>query len=91
MHVYLLSCGIENLQVLPVLKSIKRKRRAKTPNAGGPLRIVMRYHGAERRLSSVVRVPAEAEDQRNLNRDLELLKKNRTTGSGGSLSTRGLK
>jgi hypothetical protein len=29
LHLYLLSCGIENLEVLPVLKSIKRKRRAK--------------------------------------------------------------
>ena len=80
LHLYLLNCGIENLEALPVLKSIKRKRRAKISDAGKPSRILMRYHGAERRLSSVLRVPSvEAEDQRNLNRHLELLNKDGTT------------
>ena len=38
----------------------------------------MRYHGGERKLWSVVRVPSEeAEDGRNLNRELEVLRKER--------------
>jgi transposase len=41
--------------------------------------MLMRYHGGERKMWSVVRVPSvEAEDGRNLNRELEVLKKERT-------------
>jgi transposase len=41
--------------------------------------MLMRYHGGERKLWSVVNVPSvEAEDGRNLNRELEVLKKERT-------------
>jgi transposase len=40
--------------------------------------MLMRYHGGERKLWSVVRVPdVEAEDERNLNRELDDLKKER--------------
>lgn len=81
-HRYLLSCGIENLVVdSSSLEVNRRKRRAKTDkiDAGKLLSMLMRYHGGERKLWSVVNVPSVgAEDGRNLNRELESLKKERT-------------
>jgi transposase len=59
----------------------RRKRRAKTDkiDADKLLSMLMRYHGGERRLWSVVNVPnVGAEDGRNLHRELESLKKERT-------------
>jgi transposase len=59
----------------------RRKRRAKTDkiDADKLLSMLMRYHGGERKLWSVVNVPSVgAEDGRNLNRELESLKKERT-------------
>jgi transposase len=59
----------------------RRKRRAKTDkiDAEKLLSMLMRYHSGERKLWSVVNVPSVcAEDGRNLNRELESLKKERT-------------
>jgi transposase len=59
----------------------RRRRRTKTDriDARKLLSMLMRYHGGERKMWSVVRVPSvEAEDGRNLNRELEVLKKERT-------------
>jgi transposase len=82
LHRYLLSCGIENVVVdSSSLEVNRRKRRAKTDriDARKLLQMLMRYHGGERKLWSVVNVPnVEAEDGRNLNRELEVLKKERT-------------
>ena len=81
-HRYLLSCGIKNLVVdSSSLEVNRRKRSAKTDkiDASKLLSMLMRYHGGERKLWSVVNVPSvEAEDGRNLNRELESLKKERT-------------
>ena len=82
LHRYLLSCGIANKVVdSSSIEVNRRKRRAKTDriDARKLLRMLMRYHGGERKLWSVVRVPSvEAEDGRSLNRELEVLKKERT-------------
>jgi len=82
LHRYLLSCGVENKVVdSSSIEVNRRKRRAKTDriDAGKLLRMLMRYHGGERKLWSVVRVPSvEAEDGRSLNRELEALNKERT-------------
>jgi transposase len=82
LHRYLLSCGIENVVVdSSSIEVNRRKRRTKTDriDARKLLGMLMRYHGGERKLWSVVNVPnAEAEDGRNLNRELEVLKKERT-------------
>ena len=81
LHRYLLSCGIENIVVdSSSIEVNRRKRRAKTDriDAVKLLRMLMRYHGGERKIWSVVNVPGvEDEDGRNLNRDLDFLKKER--------------
>ena len=59
----------------------RRKRRAKTDrvDARKLLQMLMRYHGGKRKLWNVVNVPSvEAEDARQLNRDLDALNKERT-------------
>lgn len=82
LHRYLRSCGIDNSVVdSSSIEVNRRKRRAKTDriDAGKLLRMLMRYHGGERKLWSVVRVPSvEDEDGRSLNRELEALNKERT-------------
>jgi transposase len=82
LHRYLLSCGIENKVVdSSSIEVNRRKRRAKTDriDARKLLGMLMRYHGGERKLWSVVRVPSvEDEDGRSLNRELEALRKERT-------------
>jgi transposase len=82
LHRHLLSCGIENVVVdSSSIEVNRRKRRTKTDrvDARKLLQMLMRYHGGERKLWSVVNVPSvEAEDGRNLNRELEVLKKERT-------------
>ena len=97
-HRHLLSCGIENLVVdSSSLEVNRRKRRAKTDkiDAGKLLSMLMRYHGGERKLWSVVNVPSVgAEDGRNLNRELESLKKERTMHRNrihGLLTQQGIK
>ena len=85
LHRYLLSCKIENLVVdSSSIEVNRRKRRAKTDriDAGKLLGMLMRYHGGERKVWSVVRVPSvEQEDWRNLGRELRTLKKERTMHS----------
>lgn len=82
LHRYLLSQEIENVVVdSSSIEVNRRKRRAKTDriDARKLLRMLMRYHGGERKLWSVVRVPSvEAEDGRQLSRELESLNKERT-------------
>jgi transposase len=82
LHRYLHSCGIENVVVDSASIEVdRRKRRLKTDrlDAGRLVRMLMRYHGGERKLWSVVRVPSfEDEDARHLHRELEGLKKERT-------------
>jgi transposase len=82
LHRYLISHGIENVVVdSSSIEVNRRKRRAKTDriDARKLLRMLMRYHGGERKLWSVVRVPSvKAEDGRQLGRELESLNKERT-------------
>jgi transposase len=82
LHRYLLSCGIDNVLVdSSSIEVNRRKRRLKTDrvDARKLLQMLMRYHGGERKLWSVVNVPsAESEDLRHLNRELETLNKERT-------------
>jgi len=59
----------------------RRQRRAKTDrlDAGKLLNLLLRYHGGEKKVWSVVRVPsAVAEDARQLHRELQELKDERT-------------
>jgi transposase len=82
LHRYLLSCGIENVVVdFASIEVNRRKRRAKTDriDARKLLHKLLRYHGGEQLVWSVVNVPSEeAEDGRQLHRELESLKKERT-------------
>jgi transposase len=82
LHRYLLSHGIENVVVdSSSIEVNRRKRRAKTDriDARKLLNMLMRYHSGEWKLWSVVRVPSEeAEDGRELGRELESLNKERT-------------
>jgi len=82
LHRYLLSREIDNVVVdSSSIEVNRRKRRAKTDrnDARKLLNMLMRYHGGERKLWSVVRVPSvEAEDGRQLGRELESLNKERT-------------
>lgn len=85
LHRYLLSLGIENLVVDSASIEVnRRKRRTKTDriDAGKLLVMLMRHYGGEKKMWSVVRVPREEEeDARNLGRELEVLKRERTMHS----------
>jgi transposase len=82
LHRYLQSRGIDNVVVDSASLEVDRRlRRAKTDriDAGKLLRMLIRYHGGEKQLWRVVRVPTwEDEDARHLNRELESLKRERT-------------
>jgi transposase len=82
LHRYLQSQGIDNVVVDSASLEVDRRlRRAKTDriDAGKLLRMLIRYHGGERQLWRVVRVPSrEDEDARQLHRELESLKRERT-------------
>jgi len=82
LHRYLQGRGIENVVVDSASLEVDRRlRRAKTDriDAGKLLRMLIRYHGGEKQLWRVVRVPSrEDEDARHLNRELESLKRERT-------------
>ena len=79
---HLRQAGLENLVVDPASVEVsRRRRRAKTDrlDVGMLLRQLMRWWGGESKVWSVVSVPsAEAEDQRQLHRELEVLKRERT-------------
>ena len=82
LHRYLHSCGIDNVVVDSASLEVNRRlRRAKTDriDARKLLRMLIRYHGGEKHLWRVVRVPSrEDEDARHLHRELETLKRERT-------------
>lgn len=82
LHRYLQSCGIGNVVVDSASLEVNRRlRRAKTDriDAGKLLSMLVRYHGGEKHLWRVVRVPSrEDEDARHLHRELEALKRERT-------------
>jgi transposase len=79
---YLSACGIHNSVVdSSSIEVNRRQRRAKTDrlDAGKLLNLLLRYHGGEKKVWSVVRVPsAVAEDARQLHRELQELKDERT-------------
>jgi len=82
LHRYLVSSGIDNVVVdSSSIEVDRRKRRAKTDriDAKKLLHMLMRYHAGERLLWRVVHVPSVAqEDGRQLHRELDVLKKERT-------------
>ena len=82
LHRYLHSCGIDNVVVDSASLEVNRRlRRAKTDrvDAGKLLSMLIRYHGGEKQLWRVVRVPSRGdEDARHLHRELEALKRERT-------------
>ena len=79
---YLHSCDLDNVVVDSASLEVDRRlRRTKTDrvDAGKLLRMLVRYHGGEKHLWRVVRVPSrEDEDARHLHRELETLKRERT-------------
>lgn len=82
LHRHLTANGVDN----GVLDSAsievnRRQRRAKTDrlDAGKLLNLLLRYHGGERKVWSIVRVPSALdEDARQLHRELQELKDERT-------------
>jgi transposase len=81
LHRALLAMGIANEVIESTSIEVKRqKRRAKTDrvDGGSLLRMLWRYHNGEKNVFSIVRVPsAEAEDQRELHRELKTTKQDR--------------
>jgi len=82
LHRYLLNCGIENMVVdSSSIEVNRRRRRVKTDRIDAKMLLVklMRYFAGEKRIWSVVRVPSEQEeDDRQLGRELEVLKQEKT-------------
>jgi len=82
LHRYLEARGVRNLVVDSASIEVSRRfRRVKTDrmDVGKLLGMLMRYHLGERKVWSVVRVPSmQAEDERQLHRELMRLKKERT-------------
>jgi transposase len=82
LHRALRAEGIANEVIESSAIEVKRqKRRAKTDGIDGKslLRLLWRHHNGERDALRIVRVPSEeAEDQRELHRDLATTKKERT-------------
>jgi transposase len=85
LHRYLLTQGIDNFIVDSSSIEVKRrKRRAKSDSldAASLATMLVRYHAGETRVWSIVRVPSvTAEDERQLHRELESLKDERTEHS----------
>ena len=84
-HRYLLNKGIENNVIDPASVEVdRRKRRRKTDrlDAKKLLMSLMRYMWGDKQACSIVRVPSvKDEDERQLLRELESLKKERTRHS----------
>jgi transposase len=82
LHRYLTAQQVDNLVVDSASIEVNRRlRRAKSDrlDARKVLTMLVRHHGGERKVWSVVRVPTvEAEDRRQLHRELRTLKKERT-------------
>lgn len=97
LHRYLSSIGVENLVVDSASIEVSRRaRRAKSDRLDGEklLALLMRYHAGERRAWRVVRVPTMTEeDARQLHRELDQLKHERTARINrlkGLLASQGL-
>ena len=82
LHRWLSAQAIANLVVDSASIEVnRRRRRAKSDglDVESLLRLLVRYHSGEKQVCSVVRVPSiEAEDQRQLHRELVTLKRERT-------------
>ena len=82
LHRYLWSCGIENMVVdSSSIEANRRRRRVKTDRIDAKMLLVklMRYCAGEKKIWSVVRVPSQQEeDDRQLGRELEVLKQEKT-------------
>jgi transposase len=82
LHRYLVAKGIDNVIVDSASIEVNRRRRRAKNDRLDALKLVsmlLRYHGGERKVWSVVRVPSVAdEDARQFHRDLETLKDERT-------------
>ena len=82
LHRHLLANGIDNGVVDSASIEVnRRQRRAKSDglDAGKLLNLLLRYHGGEKKVWSIVRVPSVVdEDTRQLHRDLQELKDERT-------------
>ena len=82
LHRYLTSVGVENLVVSSSSIEVPRQaRRKKTDRLDVEklLTMLMRYHMGDKRVWSVLHVPSvEEEDRRQLHRELNTLKKERT-------------
>ena len=79
-HRALNGMGIENMVIDAASMDVKRRKRAKTDriDAEGLVRQLIRYLRGERDVWSVVRVPSEeAEDSRQMHREMEVLKRER--------------
>jgi transposase len=97
LHRHLTASGVDNSVVDSASIEVnRRQRRAKTDrlDATKLLGLLLRYHGGERKVWCVVRVPSVAdEDARQLHRELEELKDERTMHSNrikGLLTSVGL-
>jgi transposase len=98
LHRCLLARGVENLVVDSASIEVSRRaKRVKTDRLDVKklLSMLIRYHGGDRRIWSVVNVPSvEAEDNRHLHRQLETLKaarKRHICRIKALLATQGLK
>jgi len=82
LHRFLQQVGVANVVVDSASIEVKRRaRRAKTDrlDLGKLVTQLIRYHGGETKVWSVVRVPsAQQEDDRHLHREIASLKKERT-------------
>jgi transposase len=82
LHRYLEAQGVKNLVVDSASIEVSRRfRRVKTDrmDVGKLLGMLMRYHLGEKKVWSVVHVPsAEAEDERQLHREMMAMKRERT-------------
>lgn len=82
LHRYLTSQGVENLVVDSAsIEVARRARHRKTDrmDVARLLKLLLRHHGGEPAVWSIVRVPGvEDEDRRHLHRELATLKKDRT-------------
>jgi transposase len=82
LHRHLTAGAVDNCVVDSASIEVnRRQRRAKTDrlDAGKLLNLLLRYHGGERKVWSIVRVPSVAdEDARQLHRELQGLKDERT-------------
>jgi transposase len=82
LHRYLAVNGVDNSVVdSSSIEVNRRQRRAKTDrlDAGKLLNLLLRYHGGDRKVWSIVRVPSPGdEDARQLHRELQELKDERT-------------